>query len=200
MADDHTIVRQGLRRMLEENERIEIVGEAQNGREAVALCEQLQPDVLLLDVSMPEKDGFEAAAEIAALGLHTRVLMISVHDPETYAPRAIEAGAAGYVNKDVGREGLVHAISEVAAGRTYVPDVDLAGDEGRGDPAHLLSTREREVMKYLARGMTNREIADLLGISIKTVDTHRGHVLKKLGLRNNSDLTRFAIRYGYVDS
>jgi len=188
IADDHPIIRFAVRQVLEASGQVEIVGEARNGNEATALVERAQPDVLLLDLQMPEKDGFEALNEINAL-----------HDEPTYGVRAIQAGAHGVMHKTSDPDVLLQGIRSVMRGETVMPDA-VRSLVGKRDvhPAHLLSAREREVMEYLARGYTNREIAAKLEISIKTVDTHRGHVLKKLGLRNNSDLTRFAIQHGYV--
>jgi DNA-binding NarL/FixJ family response regulator len=199
IADDHAIVRFAVRQVLEASGQVEIVGEARNGNEAISLVENVQPDVLLLDLQMPEKDGFEALNEINALSSPTKVLVLTMHDEPTYGVRAIQAGAHGVMHKTSDPEVLLQGIRGVMRGEQVMPDA-VRALVGKRDlhPAHLLSAREREVMEYLARGYTNREIAAKLEISIKTVDTHRGHVLKKLGLRNNSDLTRFAIQHGYV--
>jgi DNA-binding NarL/FixJ family response regulator len=205
LADDHALVREGLRRMLGGSGAIEVAGEAADGTEAVALARELSPDVLLLDISMPRKDGIEATTELTALGLPTRILILSMHSDEQYALRTLRAGAHGFIWKGARFEELVRAIGEVAAGRRYLPaDIEQAfadkylSPDADKSPVELLSRREFQVMCYLANGMTNREIAALLEISIKTIDTHRGHVLKKLKLRNNSDITRFAIQHGYV--
>jgi two-component system invasion response regulator UvrY len=201
IAEDHTLVREALRHLLTQSGRVQVVGEATNGREAVELVSKLRPDVLLLDISMPEKDGLQASMEIAALGVPTRVLMLSMHTDDSYAVRAIRAGAAGYIQKSAKIDDLIDAIEQVHAGKRVVPPgVDEMLEKGNADtgPAQVLSQREFQVMGYLAAGMTNREIAQLLSISVKTVDTHRGHVLKKLKLRNNSDITRFAIQHGLV--
>ena len=199
IADDHTIVRFAVRHILEASGQVEVVGEAKDGREAVALVERLQPDVLLLDLSMPGKDGYEVLNETATLGVPTRILVVTMYDEPSYGARAIQAGAHGVIHKNFEPDALMGAIRSVMRGEPVMPD-DVKNILGKRelDPAHLLSAREREVMEFLARGYTNREIAHKLGISIKTVDTHRGHVLKKLNLRNNSDLTRFAIQHGYV--
>ncbi len=205
IADDHALVREGLRRMLTATGAIEVVGEAKNGCDAIDIVQDALPDVLILDVSMPEKDGIETAAEVAGLGSRTRILMLSMHSDEQYALRTLRAGASGFIGKEARLEELVTAIRTVAEGKRYLPahieqafaDKYLSPDV-KQSPAEVLSKREFQVMNYLATGMTNREIAELLGISVKTVDTHRGHVLKKLKLRNNSDITRFAIQHGYV--
>jgi DNA-binding NarL/FixJ family response regulator len=201
IAEDHTLVREALRHLLTQSGRVQVAGEATNGREAVELVQRIKPDVLLLDISMPEKDGLQASMEIAAAGGPTRVLMLSMHTDDSYAVRAIRAGAAGYIQKTAKIDDLIDAIEQVHAGKRVVPPgVEEQIEKGNTDagPARVLSQREFQVMGYLAAGMTNREIARLLSISVKTVDTHRGHVLKKLKLRNNSDITRFAIQHGLV--
>jgi two-component system, NarL family, invasion response regulator UvrY len=203
IAEDHTLVREALLRLLALNGNNQVVGEATNGREAVELVARLQPDVLLLDIAMPEKDGLQASMEIAALGVPTRVLMLSMHADDSYAVRAVRAGASGYIHKTAKLDELIAAIEGVHAGRRMVPPAVEAqlqhqGADNDGGPAQVLSQREFQVMGYLASGMTNREIAHMLAISVKTVDTHRGHVLKKLKLRNNSDITRFAIQHGLI--
>ena len=201
IAEDHTLVREALRHLLTQSGKVQVIGEATNGREAVELVQKSRPDVLLLDISMPEKDGLQASMEIAAQGGSTRVLMLSMHTDDSYAVRAIRAGAAGYMQKSAKIDDLIEAIEAVHAGKRVVPPgVEEMLEKGNADmgPAQVLSQREFQVMGYLAAGMTNREIARLLSISVKTVDTHRGHVLKKLKLRNNSDITRFAIQHGLV--
>jgi DNA-binding NarL/FixJ family response regulator len=199
IADDHTIVRFAVRQVLEASGQVEIVGEARNGNEAVSLVQNVQPDVLLLDLNMPEKDGLEALTEITALGTPTKVLVLTMHDEPSYGVRAMQSGAHGVMHKTSDPEVLLQAIRAVMRGEPLMPDAVKSQLNKRDmHPASILSAREREVMEFLARGYTNREIAAKLEISIKTVDTHRGHVLKKLNLRNNSDLTRFAIQHGYV--
>ncbi|HWN70369.1 MAG TPA: response regulator transcription factor [Haliangium sp.] len=205
IADDHALVREGMRRMLSGSRQIEVIGEASNGAEAVQLVAEKQPDVLLLDITMPVKDGIEATADIVELGLATKILILSMHADEQYALRTLRAGANGFISKGARLEELLRAITDVHKGDRYLPEAmqdtfteQLIQPEGEKPLIDLLSKREFQVMSYLAQGMTNREIADILQISVKTVDTHRGHVLKKLRLRNNSDITRFAIANGYV--
>ena len=205
IADDHALVREGLRRMLSGSDVINVIGEASNGAEAVKLVEDLKPDVLLLDITMPVKDGIEATTDIAGMDVETKILILSMHSDEQYALRTLRAGASGFISKGARLEELLKAITEVKEGNRYLPDhiaKSFAEKHIRPDSdkplAELLSKREFQVMNYLASGMTNREIAKLLDISVKTVDTHRGHVLKKLKLRNNSDITRFAIQHGYI--
>jgi DNA-binding NarL/FixJ family response regulator len=194
-----------MRRMLSGSRQIEVIGEASNGAEAVELVAAKQPDVLLLDITMPVKDGIEATADIVELGVATKILILSMHADEQYALRTLRAGANGFISKGARLEELLRAITDVYNGDRYLPEAmqdsfaeQLIQPDGEKPRIDLLSKREFQVMSYLAQGMTNREIGDILQISVKTVDTHRGHVLKKLRLRNNSDITRFAIANGYV--
>jgi DNA-binding NarL/FixJ family response regulator len=210
LVDDHTLLRKGLRHLLEDCDGITVVGETAEGAEAIRLVEELAPDVALVDLSMPRMDGIELTGELLKLGLPTRVLILTMFSDGQHAVRTLRAGAHGFISKTASVEELVAAIRQVNAGERYLPpdiESDLNGDAatdspagGARTPAELLSRREFQVMCSLAGGKTNREIAEELGISVKTVDTHRGHVLKKLQLRNNSDITRFAIRNGYLDS
>lgn len=204
IADDHPIVREGLAELLTRSGQVAVVGKASDGDEAIGLAARERPDVMLIDITMPGKDGIEATAEICAMDISTRVLILTMHPDEQHAVRTLQAGASGYVWKGARFEDLVDAVMRVNAGETYIPDYlrsalsDKDRDKER-DVADGLSRREFQVMKRLAQGLTNREIADELGISVKTVDTHRGNVLKKLQLRNNSDITRFAVQRGFVN-
>lgn len=191
--------------MLSGSDVIAVIGEACNGAEAVKLVNDLRPDVLLLDITMPVKDGIEATTEITNMEVDTKILILSMHSDEQYALRTLRAGANGFISKGARLEELLKAITDVRNGNRYLPDhIAKSFAEKHIQPdadkplAELLSKREFQVMNYLASGLTNREIAKLLDISIKTVDTHRGHVLRKLKLRNNSDITRFAIQHGYI--
>jgi DNA-binding NarL/FixJ family response regulator len=207
LVDDHKLLREGVRQLLAGSDEVEVVGEAANGNQAIQLVEQLRPDVAIVDLSMPRKDGIEVTSEIRALDLDTRVLILTMFSDEQHAVRTLRAGASGFISKTAELEELVRAIKEVHSGRRYLP-ADIANDISdevvagapAKRPAEILSKREFQVMCYLAGGLTNREIAVELGISVKTVDTHRGHVLKKLYLRNNADITRFAIRNGFVEA
>jgi len=200
IAEDHTLIREALAKMLAASRRIEVVGQAATGTEAVQQVSRVRPDVLLLDVSMPEKDGLTALADLAALEVPTRTIILTMHEDEAHGVRAIRGGAAGYVKKSANLDELIDAIERVHRGERVIPaEVEAALSKKRSDhPAQVLSSREFQVMEYLAAGKTNREIAEMLAISVKTVDTHRGHVLKKLRLRNNSDITRFAIQHGLM--
>jgi DNA-binding NarL/FixJ family response regulator len=163
------------------------------------MIQNVKPDVLLLDITLPDKSGFDVLAEMRNIETAPLVVVLTWHTEPSYAARAIAAGAHGYVNKAVEPAALLESIRAVSRGEQIVPPgVEQLLASGDGHPASALTARELQVMEMLSRGMTNREIAEHLDISIKTVDTHRGHVLKKLGLRNNSELTRFAVKHGYV--
>jgi two-component system, NarL family, invasion response regulator UvrY len=198
LTEDHTIVRWALRQALGTFEDIEVVGEAGTADETLAMVRKDQPDVLLLDLSLPDRSGFDVLAELRQIETAPLVVVLTWHTESAYASRAIAAGAHGYLNKHVTPAELIEAIRAVSRGEQVVPaGLEVAQANGE-HPAGALTAREQQVMEMLARGLTNREIAEHLAISIKTVDTHRGHVLKKLGLRNNSELTRFAIKHSYV--
>jgi two-component system, NarL family, invasion response regulator UvrY len=199
LAEDHTIVRWALREALSKADDIEVVGEAGTAAETLSMIQNVKPDVLLLDITLPDKSGFDVLADLRNLETAPLVVVLTWHTEPSYAARAIAAGAHGYVNKAVEPAALLESIRAVSRGEQIVPPgVEQLLASGDGHPASALTARELQVMEMLSRGMTNREIAEHLDISIKTVDTHRGHVLKKLGLRNNSELTRFAVKYGYV--
>ncbi|MBL0220888.1 MAG: response regulator transcription factor [Myxococcales bacterium] len=199
IAEDHTIVRWALREALGKAEDIEVVGEAGSAAETLEMIKRERPDVLLLDISLPDRSGFDVLAEMRPMDTAPLVVVLTWHTEPSYAARAIAAGAHGYVSKAVEAEELLAAIRAVSRGEQVIPaGVEELLKSGDGHPSSALTAREQQVMEMLARGLTNREIAEHLEISIKTVDTHRGHVLKKLNLRNNSELTRFAVKHGYV--
>jgi two-component system, NarL family, invasion response regulator UvrY len=199
LSEDHTIVRWALREALSKADDIEVVGEAGTAAETLSMVQNVKPDVLLLDITLPDRSGFDVLAELRQVETAPLVVVLTWHTEPSYAARAIAAGAHGYVNKAVEPNELLNSIRAVARGEQVIPPgVEQLLASGDGHPASALTAREAQVMEMLARGMTNREIAEHLDISIKTVDTHRGHVLKKLGLRNNSELTRFAVKHGYV--
>jgi DNA-binding NarL/FixJ family response regulator len=199
LAEDHTIVRWALREALSKADDIEVVGEAGTAAETLAMIQNVKPDVLLLDITLPDRSGFDVLAELRSQDSSPLVVVLTWHTEPSYAARAIAAGAHGYVNKAVEPTALLESIRAVSRGEQIVPPgVEQLLASGDGHPASALTARELQVMEMLSRGMTNREIAEHLDISIKTVDTHRGHVLKKLGLRNNSELTRFAVKHGNV--
>lgn len=208
IADDHEVVRKGLRSLLEGHEGLEIVGEASNGREAVDKATVLRPDVVVLDIGMPELNGLEATRQIIKATPRTEVLILTVYETEEVIREVLRAGARGYVLKsDAGRL-LLSAIEAVSNHKPFftsrVSELVLAGflsgetrpdNESAGQP---LTPREREVLQLLAEGKTNKEVAAALGIGLKTVETHRMNLMSKLGLHSVVDLVRYAIRNGIV--
>jgi DNA-binding NarL/FixJ family response regulator len=204
LADDHAVVRQGFKMLLSAQPDMEIVGEAANGREAVESAESLRPDVVVMDVAMPELNGIEATRRLAASAPHTRVIALSMHKDSVYVREILRAGARGYLLKDSGAEDLVSAIRAVAKGESYLsPAVSNAVlDDYRRhvtNPIDLLTSREREVLQMLAEGKTNKEIAGVLNLSVYTVDAHRGRIMEKLNLHSINDLVRFAVRNGIIE-
>jgi two-component system response regulator NreC len=204
LADDHAVVRQGFKMILEAQSDMEIVGEAGNGRQAVELADQLKPDVVVMDVAMPELNGIEATRRIGQSAPHARVVALSMHKDSVYVREVLRAGARGYLLKDSGAGDLVSAVRAVARGEGYLsPTVsDAVLDDYRKhvtNPIDLLSSREREVLQMLAEGKTNKEIAGVLNLSVYTVDAHRGRIMEKLNLHSINELVRFAVRNGLID-
>jgi len=204
LADDHGVVRQGFRRILEAQPDMEIVGEAGNGREAVELAAQLTPDLIVMDVAMPELNGIEATRRLKEESPRTRVLALSMHKDAVYVREILRAGAHGYLLKDAIDADLVAAVRAVANGEGYLsPGVANAVltdyRQHVTDPIDLLSSREREVLQLIAEGKTNKEIATLLRLSVYTVDAHRGRIMEKLNLHSTGELVRFALRKGLID-
>jgi DNA-binding NarL/FixJ family response regulator len=207
LADDHGIVRTGLRMLLERQSDLSVVAEADDGAEAVRLTLAERPDVAVLDVSMPRLTGLQAAREIKAHVPETKVVMLSMHEDERYLYDALQAGAGGYVLKRAADTDLIAAIRAVVRGEPFVPpwasrDVVerwLAGADSPDEPPDPLSPRELEVVKLIAEAHTNRQIADLLNLSEKTVESHRANVLQKLGMRDRVELARYAIRRGLIE-
>ena len=207
LADDHHVVRQGLRVLLEGQPDFQLVGEAGDGLEAVQLTERLKPDVLIIDLMMPSLNGLEATRQVSQRSPHTRVVILSMHANEAYVLEALRNGAAGYVLKDSSAADLVHAVREVVAGRRYLSSplseraiaayIQKASDVAL-DPYEILTNREREVLHLAAEGYTNAEIADQLSISPRTAETHRANLMHKLGLRTHTDLIRYALRRGIL--
>lgn len=196
IAEENRIFRWALREAFAKVPDMEVVGDAGTVEETMALVRDMKPDVLLLDITLPDHSAYDVLAEIRDIDSGPLVVVLAAQREATHAARAIAAGAHGYVFASVEPERLLDAIRAVSRGEQVIPPSVLAA--GGGHPASALSKRELQVMEMIARGMTNREIAHDLEISVKTVDTHRGHVLKKLALRNNSELTRFAVKHGYV--
>lgn len=207
LADDHGIVREGLRRIIEESADMEVVAEAADGREALRLVQATRPDVAVIDISMPVLDGLEVIGRLRKDFPNLPILVLTMHTEAQYVVRAIGAGAKGYLTKQSAPEQLVKAIRKVHAGLRYLTEEaveNLALRIARGNhgesPLDLLSTRELQVLRRLALGHTNREIAAAYAISIKTVDTYRLRLLKKLNLRNNAELSRFAIQNNLIEA
>jgi len=204
LADDHSVVRHGFRMILDAQPDLEVVGEASNGREAVERAESIQPDVVVMDVSMPELNGVEATRRIGAVSPRTRVLALSMHRDSVYVREILRAGARGYLIKDAKEGDLLDAVRAVAKGEGYLsPAVsDAVLNDYRkhvSDPIDLLTSREREVLQMIAEGKTNKEIASTLKLSVYTVEAHRGRVMEKLNLHSTGELVRFAIRHGLID-
>ena len=204
LADDHAVVRQGFKMILGAQPDMEIVGEAGNGRETVELAERLKPDIVVMDVAMPELNGIEATRRLAESAPHTRVVALSMHKDSVYVREILRAGARGYLLKDSVADDLVSAVRAVARGEGYLsPAVSNAVlDDYRRhvtNPVDLLTSREREVLQMLAEGKTNKEIAAVLNLSVYTVDAHRGRIMEKLNLHSINELVRFALRNGLID-
>lgn len=208
IAEDHTIVREGLRALLSTDPDFRVVGEAQDGREAIECVEKLEPDIVLMDLSMPRMHGMEAIREIRSLRPDTKILVLTVHKNEEYVLATFQAGANGYVLKDAGHSELVLAIRTVLKGKPYMsPGISEMVLEGYLEGKKTLKSksswdtltpREREILKLIAEGYRNKEIADMLCISIKTTEKHRSNLMKKLDLHSVSALTAFAMEKGLV--
>ena len=208
LADDHNLVRAGIRKMLESSDRVEVVGEASDGDTALTLVAQLQPDVVIMDISMPGLNGLDATSQVIKQWPKTRVLMLSMYDNEEYVNQALANGAAGYLLKDSAPAELHTAVQTVMAGRVYLsPAVaqDMIGahvDSLRGGRAvaPALSPRQSEVLLLVAQGQSTKEIARLLGLSAKTVETHRSRLMQQLDIHEVTGLVRYAMRMGMVRS
>jgi two-component system response regulator NreC len=204
LADDHTIVRQGLKLILAAQPDFEVIGEASNGREAAELAEKLKPDIVLMDVQMPDLNGIEATRRMVAANSRIRVLVLSMHKEALYVREVLKAGARGYILKDAIDTELLSAMRSVAKGDGYIsPAVSgaLLTDyrAQSSNPLDTLSTREREVLQLIAEGKTNKEVATKLNLSVYTVDSHRGKIMEKLNLHSAGELVRFAMKNGLVD-
>lgn len=204
LADDHALVREGLCRLLQDYPDLKVVGEASDGQETLRLARQLQPNVVLMDLSMPELDGIETTKRIIDEGLKSRIMILTMHATEEYAVRVLQAGARGFVGKGAPSQEVIEAIRKVAAGRIFLPPALAEAlpkryvRKGEDSPLETLSDRELQVLKRLAEGQTGREIAQELHLSSKTVDTYRARLLAKLELSTTADLIRFALRHGVI--
>ena len=208
LADDHTLVRQGLRRILEEHQEWQVVAESRDGRDAVRQALALQPDIAILDIGMPELNGIEAARQIAKRLPSVRILMLSMHADEVHITRAVQAGACGYLLKDSADIDLVKAVAAAAQGKSFFSPAAAAvmlddyrrflTERGVGDRYETLSEREREIFQLIAEGRSNKGIADMLCVSPATVETHRAHILEKLDLHSVAEIVLYAVRRGII--
>ena len=208
LADDHLMIREGLKSLIHSQSDLQVVGEAANGREALRQVKELQPDLLILDISMPEINGIQAMEKLKQAGASTRVLVLTAFGELAYLRHLLAAGAAGYVLKQAAFEVLITAIRTVAAGDKYLdPTVTSSVVSGFVEQKALrgsregseLSEREREVLRYIAQGHSHKEIGAKLGISVKTVETHKANFMEKLGLRSRVDIVRFALQKGWLE-
>ena len=208
LADDHGIVRRGLRSILESEPGLTVVGEASDGHEALRLARDLHPDIVILDVAMPLLNGIDVAARLQKMERAPRTVILSMHSDESYIIRALAAGARAYLLKDATDEDLIPAIRAVAGGRPYLSPAVTAvlvedymrrlKDRGLTDSYHLLTDREKEVLQLLAEGRANKEVAALLDLSLSTVETHRANLMQKLNLHNTAEVVLYAVRKGII--
>jgi len=208
LADDHTVMRNGLRLLLERQPNLSVVGEASDGREAVRTAESVSPDVVVMDIAMPNLNGIEAARQIATARPETAIVILSMHSDESYVIRALKAGARAYLLKDSAEGDLIAAIHAITEGKSFFsPAISriLVEDYMRQleqrhveDTYELLTTREREILQLLAEGKTNKEVAAILNLSVYTIETHRTHILQKLNLHNVPELILYAVRKGII--
>jgi DNA-binding NarL/FixJ family response regulator len=208
LADDHVVMRNGLRLLLERQPNFEVVGEAADGRQTVEICDKMKPDVLVLDIAMPNLNGIEAARQISAKWPQIAIVILSMHSDESYVLRALKSGARAYLLKDSAEADLINAIRAVSERKAFFsPAISkmLVDDyvrrlEQRGveDSYELLTTREREILQLLAEGKANKEVAAMLNLSLYTVETHRGNILQKLNLHSVPELILYAVRKGVI--
>jgi two-component system response regulator NreC len=208
LADDHGIVRRGLKSLLESQPGLSVIGEAADGLEALRLCSELSPDLLIIDISMPLMNGIEVAARAQKLEPSPGVIILSMHADESYIMRALAAGARGYLVKDATDEDLIPAVRAVAAGKPFFsPTVAAVLMEdyvrqlrarGLSDSYELLTDREREILQLLAEGRSNKEVAALLDVGLSTVETHRANLMQKLNLHNTAEIVLYAVRKGII--
>jgi DNA-binding NarL/FixJ family response regulator len=208
LADDHAVVRKGLRFLLDQSEHIQVIGEASDGREAVAKARELRPNLVIADIQMPMLNGIDAAVQIIRERPETAVIILSMYSDESYILRALNAGAKAYLLKDSVETDILHAVSAVMKGKpffspaiteTLLEDyVRLMNQQGLQDSYELLTDREREVLQLLAQGKTNKEVAGLLDLSVYTVESHRANMMQKLSLRNTAEIVLYAVRKNLV--
>lgn len=208
LADDHTIMRNGLRLLLERQPGFQVIGEAADGRETVEMTDTMRPDVVVLDIAMPNLNGIEAARQIAAKLPGIAVVILSMHSDESYVLRALKAGARAYLLKDSAESDLISAIKAVTEGKAFfspaiskmlVDDyVRRLQERGVDDSYEVLTTREREILQLVAEGKSNKDVANLLSLSLYTVETHRGNIMQKLNLHSVPELILYAVRKGVI--
>ncbi len=209
LADDHTIVRQGLRALLDSQEDIEVVGEAEDGRQAIENVKQLVPDIVVMDITMPSLNGIEATRQIKKLNPEIKVLVLTVHINEEYIYQVFQAGASGYLLKESAVSDLVSAINVAKKGEIFLsPSISkiivkdymkhAEGESGGFNSLNLLTGREREILQLIAEGRTNKETAHLLKLSVKTVDVHRAHLMGKLNIHDVTGLVKYSIKKGLI--
>jgi len=211
LADDHVLVRKGIRSMLELDTDIKVIGEAGNGKEALELAKQLKPDILVLDIRMPEMNGLEAAAQLGEHAPGTRAVILSMHDSEEYVVQALQSGAYGYLLKDTDKEEFIRALRQIQSGNKYFSGAVshvLANQLLNARPylnprtpvedVYHLTRREKEILRMVIDGKHNKEIAELLGKSLRTIETHRFNIMKKLGVNNAIDMVNKTVRENLI--
>jgi DNA-binding NarL/FixJ family response regulator len=208
LADDHTLVRHGLRKVLQDQSDWEVVGEANDGREAIQLVQELKPDVAILDIAMPRLNGIEATRQIARRFPDVHVLVLSMHADEAYVTQVLRAGATGYLLKDSADTDLIKAVAAVSQKKSFFSPavakvmlddyVRQLADRGITDRYDTLTEREREVFQLIAEGKSNKDVADLLHLSPNTVETHRAHIMEKLDVHNAAEIVLYAVRKGVI--
>jgi DNA-binding NarL/FixJ family response regulator len=198
LVDDHSLVRKGFRRMIEDDPSIQVVGEAASGLEAVQLCQQLKPQVIVMDMAMPEMDGVQATREILKRMPKTAILILSMYSQENYVRNAFDAGALGYVLKNADDIDLATAIKEVASGKRVLDPGLVTAEREPADEFDRLTQREKQILQMIAEGNSNKEIAALLGLSVNTVSVHRANLMDALGMHRTAELVLYAVRKGLV--
>jgi two-component system response regulator NreC len=208
LADDHTVIRSGLRMVLEKQSDFQVVGEAGDVRQAVKMAEELNPDVVVMDIAMPNLNGIDAAKQIVSQNSRVAVVVLSMHSDESYVMRALKSGAKAYLLKDSAEADLIRAVRAVVEGKSFFSPavsrmlledyVRQLQQRGAEDSYELLSPREREILQLIAEGKTNKEIAAMLNLSLYTVETHRTHILQKLNLHSVPELILYAVRKGII--